>query len=290
MRSCFLLLFLILFLPGITFSQSTIPFQLLPSGHILVPASIDGITGSFIFDTGAGLTVLTKKFFDRLKQTAPVDGGFTAFRATGERLDVDLYTVRDFKLGNLHKTVSEISYLDVDLGGADGIISLKLMEQQPFTIDFDKKVIRLETPQQLAAIRKAGRIVPLQLEQSHGKALDMFAYFRVNDTLTLQFSLDSGAGKDVYRINSKYLQRLGIDAGDTTLVRKKERKSEINAAFTSSIYFTTVKKIAAAAAPGINVINVPAQFVDGLIYDGIMWINWLAPRITIDIPGEQLIL
>ncbi len=291
MRSCLLIILFSLFLYTSASSQGAIPFQLLESGHILVKAKIDGVEGNFIFDTGAGLTVFTKQFFAKLPHTAPVDGGFTAFRATGERLDVDLYTVRDFQFGDIKKPLSEVSYLDIDLGGADGIISLKLMEQQPFTIDFDKKEIRLESAQQLSARKKTGKIIPLQLEQSHGKALDMFAYFRVNDTLTLQFSLDSGAGKDVYRLNSKYMQRLGIDANDTTAVKRFQRKSEINqSSFVTNIYTTPVKKIAAAAAPGVSVANFKAQFIDGLIYDGIMWISWLGPKITIDIPGSQLIL
>jgi len=54
-------------LPFTSFCQPTgkdeIPFELLPSGHILVKAKIDSVEGSFIFDTGAGITVFTKKFF-----------------------------------------------------------------------------------------------------------------------------------------------------------------------------------------------------------------------------------
>src|SRR5690606_22184391 len=97
MRSLLLLAFYCTCLCLAAFGQSAktaIPFQLLESGHILVKAKVDGVEGNFLFDTGAGLTVLTKTFFDKLPHSEKKDGGFTAFRATGERLDANLYTVR----------------------------------------------------------------------------------------------------------------------------------------------------------------------------------------------------
>lgn len=262
-----------------------VPIQVLESGHITIKAKIDGVEGNFILDTGAGLTVFTKKFFEKIPHKAAVDGGFTAHRATGERLDIDLYKVYDFQLGALHKAEDEVSFLDIDLGGLDGILSLKLFEQQPFTIDFAKKELVLETERSLSNARMSGERIPLQLEQSRGKALDIFAYFRVNDSLTLQLCLDSGAGKDVYRFNSKYLQKLGLKAIDST-----ERKSEINTSFVSKTYRANVAKLAAERSPAVTITGFRAQFVDGLIYDGIMWINWMGSRITIDIPGKELVV
>jgi hypothetical protein len=264
---------------------SQVPINVLESGHITVKAKVDGVEGNFILDTGAGITVFTKSFFEKLPHKVAVDGGYTAHRATGERLDIDLYRVYNFQLGALHKSEDEVSFLDVDLGGFDGILSLKLFEQQPFTIDFVKKELELETQRSLSNARMAGERIPLQLEQSRGKVLDIFAYFRVNDSLTLQLCLDSGAGKDVYRFNSKYLRKLGLKALDST-----ERKSEINSSFSSKIYRANVAKIATERSPAVAVKNVRAQFVDGLIYDGIMWINWLGSRITIDIPGKEMVI
>lgn len=266
------------------------PITILPSGHIQVKATVNGVEGSFIFDTGAGLTVFTKQFFNKLRDTTALDGGFTAFRATGERLDIALYTVRNIVLGKVKKAEEEVSYLDMDMGGMDGILSLKMLESQPFTIDFEKKVIRFETPQSIAALRKTGHVMPLQPEQSRGKALDIFAYFRVNDSLTLQLALDSGAGQDVFKFNAKYMQRLGIDVSDTLLVKRREKRSELNPAFTSNTYTATLKKLAVAESPAVNITDLKAQFVDGLIYDGIIWINWLGSQITINLPGKEMLI
>ncbi|MCG2615961.1 retroviral-like aspartic protease family protein [Terrimonas sp. NA20] len=271
-------------------SKNEIPFDLLPSGHILVKAKVDGVEGSFIFDTGAGLTVFTKSFFQKLKDTVKQDGGYTGFRATGERLDIDLYTVSNFELGNMRKQKDEVSWLDVNLGGIDGIISLKSVEEYPFTFDFIKKVIRVESAATLTTIRKTAKVIPVQLEQSRDRSLTIFAYFKVNDKLTLQFSMDSGAGKDIYRINSKHLQTFGINTNDTANVKRIDKKSEFDTTFVSSIFITQVNTISPAAQPSISVAKPNVQFVDGLIYDGIIWMNWLGSQISFDLKNKQLLV
>lgn len=292
MRTAFLIIFVLLQVP--VFSQSIgkneIPFELLPSGHLLVKTRVDGVTGSFIFDTGAGITLFTKDFFHKLTHTAKEDGGYTGFRATGERMDIQLFKVREFEFGSFKKAVEEVSWLDVNLGGIDGIISLKLLETQPFTIDFKRKVIVLETQQSLTTIRKTATSLPVQSEQSRNKSLTLFSYFKINDTLTLQLSLDSGAGKDIYRLNSRYMTALGVNEKDTAQVKKIEKHSEFNNQHVSAIYTTRLPKIAAANSAAIQVTAIPVQFVEGLIYDGIMWINWLGSRISFDLDHQVLLV
>lgn len=286
---CLLLLF-----PLCSFCQSAnqdeIPFELLPSGHILVKAKVDNVQGNFIFDTGAGVTTFTKTFFKKLTHTTLEDGSYTAFRATGERVDLDLYQVADFELGSLKKTNEEISYVDMDLGDIDGIISLKLVESRPFTIDFEKKVLRFESPASLAQIKKTAKKIPVQLEQSREKSLTIFSYFKINDKLNLQLALDAGAGKDVYRLNPKYLKALNVDIADTLHVKTIQKKSEFNKDFVSNIYKTRLKNLASADQPTIDVKDFPVQFVDGLIYDGIIWINWLGKKITFDLQDKVLLV
>jgi hypothetical protein len=288
------LTFLFTLLPLFSLCQSVrkdeIPFELLPSGHILVKAKIDNVQGSFIFDTGAGITVFTREFFKKITHAKLEDGGYTAFRATGERIDIDLYRVPGFELGGFKKAEEEISYVDADFGGIDGIISLKLLESQPFTIDFEKKLIKIESPVTLARIKKTAKKLPIQLEQSREKSLTIFSYFKINDTLNLQLSLDAGAGKDVYRLNTKYLKALHVDVSDTVRVKKIQKKSEINEAFVSTIYTTHLKSITASDQPAITVKDFPVQFVENLIYDGIIWINWLGKRITFDLRDNVLLV
>ncbi|MGX5820266.1 aspartyl protease family protein [Chitinophaga lutea] len=270
------------------FSQRDIPMEVLPSGHIVVSATVAGVPGKFIFDTGGGINVLTEQFFRKLPASKTLDGGLTAFRATGERLDLKLYEVGDIRLGDHRQANAVVASLAFNLGDFDGLISLPLMEGQPFTLDFEKKVLRLEPANVLQRLPANTCRIPLQFQQFREKATDIFAYFRVNDSLRLQFLLDSGAGKDVYRLNASLMDRLRIDRNDSTKVQRIARPSEVNAAFTSYIYKTRLPKLSVDACPAIQQTDLPVQFVDGLIYDGILWINWLGKQVTIDLPNKTM--
>lgn len=48
--------------------------------------------------------------------------------------------------------------------------------------------------------------------------------------------------------------------------------------------------MAANGQPSINKENFKATFIDGLIYQGIMCINWLGDKITIDMANERIIV
>lgn len=49
-------------------SAQTIPFQLLPSGHILLKTTVEGKEGNFIFDTGGGINLFFNDFAQDLSQ------------------------------------------------------------------------------------------------------------------------------------------------------------------------------------------------------------------------------
>src|SRR6218665_3618973 len=71
------------------FAQKT-PIQILPSGHIIAKAIIDGKEGNFIFDTGGGINLFFNSFAKDLKQKSTYNF-LTAYRATGERIDAPLF-------------------------------------------------------------------------------------------------------------------------------------------------------------------------------------------------------
>ena len=131
-------LFFGLFITSFSFAQENIPIKILESGHIILDAKINGVEGNFIFDTGAGITVLTKKFSQKLNNVEKQDGTFTAFRATGERINLDLYRVNGLSIGKFVEKKPIVTIIDANLLNCDGIISLIPFEKQPFTVDFKK--------------------------------------------------------------------------------------------------------------------------------------------------------
>ncbi|HLV13750.1 MAG TPA: aspartyl protease family protein [Xanthomarina sp.] len=77
-----------------------IPFTQTANGHIIIPAKINGIEGHFIFDTGAGINLLTKKFADKVTNLEKTHHFYTGHRATGEELQSDLWNSEYLEIGN----------------------------------------------------------------------------------------------------------------------------------------------------------------------------------------------
>ncbi|SDZ84450.1 retropepsin-like aspartic protease [Pedobacter hartonius] len=284
----FLLLSLIILLSIRTgYAQSSVPFTVTSQGHIMLKAKINGVEGNFILDTGAGLTLITKTFSARVGKLHKQDGSYTAFRATGEKLTADLYDAQSLTLGSFAEQHPVLTVFDVNFGSIDGLISLKSFMNQPLTIDYSNKKIIFETVKSMAVIQKTGHQIPLQLEESRDKSLDIFAYFIVNNKLTLQFSIDSGAGNNVFRLNSRYIPALGID---TASAAKTIIPSEFDPKVKTVIYQDNVQSIVAKASPAAHCENVKASFIDGLIYDGIVSLNWIGKQITFDLKNRQMIV
>lgn len=285
-----MLAMLLAFLSTASQAQVVIPVDITPEGHILMKGSIDGVAGNFIFDTGGGLDVVTKKFASQLKTLIPRDGGFTGFRATGERIDAQLYTIAG-QLGDSAGDSSTIAVVDADFGPIDGLVSLMNYRNKPVTIDYEHKQLVLETPASLAARKSNARaVIPLQLEDQRGLALDIFAYFSLDGKAVIQLLLDSGAGNNVFRFHPRYMTTLGIDRNDTSRVETIRRRSEIDTSFSSVIYRTNVQELSPKDASAIKVSGFKASFVDGLIYDGIVSLNWIGKCITIDLQQKEMIV
>jgi len=270
-----------------TKAQTKIPFEVSPQGHIMIKTTFNNVEGNFLFDTGGGMTMLTKKFADRIGALKKMDGGYTAFRATGERIDVDLYQATSLKLGSIAENNPLLTYIDVDFGPIDGLISLMTFKNQPFTIDYSNKVIVLENRATLTALKKTGHLVPLQLDISRDKTLGIAGYFTLNKKVNLQLIIDSGAGTDVFRINSKYTAQLDIDTAKAVKILKP---SEFDSKFKTTIYRANIAEIASTAFPAINKKNINAAFIPGLIYDGIISLNWIGNKITFDLTKAEMIV
>ena len=118
------------------------PIQILPSGHIVVKANIDGKEGNFIFDTGGGINLFFDSFAKDLKQKSTYNF-LTAYRATGERIDAPLFENNEVAFAGKKFTKVPYSTFDMKLGGIDGLISLQMFAETDFIIDFEKKEISL---------------------------------------------------------------------------------------------------------------------------------------------------
>lgn len=285
-------LFLLIALSINSFGQNkasktiTIPFELLGSGHILIKAKVNNIEGNFIFDTGAGLNLMTKKFADKVTNLKKTDNFYTGHRATGEAIVCDLWATETLEIGSFNSKGQKFTTIDMDFP-VDGLISLLPFRETPITIDYKNKVLVLETEKSLKELAKTGTSFPIQISEEGEKTLGISTYIKVNDKLTLQMNLDSGAGFNVFRFSSRYMEKLGVDA---TKVEKKHIASDFKPTEGNNYYFTNLDKISIASSDKIKVANFKATFIEGLIYEAIGSINWLGNKITIDIQKKNMII
>ena len=270
---------------GIQSAPELVPLEVLPSGHLVVKAKINGIEGRFILDTGAGIPLVTQQFAQRVSGLAQQDGRFTGFRATGERLTLPLYTARTLTIGSLVVPELTLGMYAGDMGGFDGLISLTAFRQQPFTLDYANHTLVLETAASLKQRRQAGRAVELRLHEVYGQSIDMAAYCRVNEKLTLLLVLDSGTPAGQYRLNASFAPALGID---TTGLKHSTIRSEFSAGQRNFLYRASLDKLTPVGQPTIALSKVPVGLMTGLIYDGILPLKWLGDELTIDLPHKML--
>lgn len=271
-------------------AQESIPISFSDEGHILIKAKVNGVEGIFIVDTGAGITLLTKNFASGVEGLKKQAGNYTGFRATGERMDLDLYRADLLTIETYAQPLPLVTIIDADFGDLAGLISLMCFQYQPFTIDFENKKLVFETIRSLSQKKKNGSVIALQSEKSRGISLDVFAYFKLNDKLVLQFLLDSGAGNNIFKINAKHISTLGIDTTNASAGSKTYKPSEFNSAIRIFIYKADISRIAFLGQPGIKKENFKALFVENLIYDGVVSINWIGKQVTFNLKSDEMIV
>lgn len=283
---------IILLFTALTFSQSktseqiNIPFTQTPNGHIIIPATINGIEGNFVFDTGAGINLLTKDFADKVNDLEKTSHFYTGHRATGEEIKSDLWNSKSLEIGDYKMTNETFAVYDLEFP-LDGLISLTPFKEKQITIDFKNKVLSIESENSLdQLIKNKDFEMPIQIINDREIRIGISTAVKLNDKLSLNVGLDSGAGFDVFRFNSRYMETLDIDS---TQIESEVRPSSFKPEEVNRFYYTELEKLADSDENTI-VKNFKATFIEGLIYEGIMGINWIGEIITIDIPNKKLIV
>ncbi len=263
-----------------------IPFTQTPNGHIIIPAKINGIEGSFIFDTGAGINLLTKKFADKVTDLEKTDHFYTGHRATGEEIQSDLWNSKSLVIGDFEINKELFAVYDIDFP-LDGLISLTPFKDRPITIDFENKTLTIETEKSLHKLIEEKEFeMPIQVTNDREIRIGIATTIQLDNKLTIDVGLDSGAGFGVFRFSSRFMEKLGVDK---TKVENEFKPSPFKPENGNQFYYTTLSKMT-DLKNNVSIENFKATFIEGLIYEGIMGINWIGEKITIDIPNKRLIV
>lgn len=269
-----------------TTEKIEIPFTQTSNGHIIIPAKINGIEGNFIFDTGAGINLLTKKFADKVTDLEKTHHFYTGHRATGEEIQSDLWNSKSLEIGNFKVDKEIFAVYDIDFP-FDGLISLTPFKDKPFTIDFENKILSIETEKSLSQlIAEKDFEMPIQINNDREIRIGIATTIKLNDTLTLNVSLDSGAGFNVFRFSSRYMENLGVEKNK---IKSEFKQSMFKPEEGNEYYYTTLSKMT-DINNNVFVKDFKVTFIEGLIHEGIMGINWIGQKITVDISNKRLIV
>jgi hypothetical protein len=179
----------------------TIPLTPLRERLRTVEVGANGATGTFLFDSAGGVTMVSPAFAERAHCT-PAGRG-VGFRMNGERLDTPLCRGLGLDVGGRHWTPRQIGVFDVSpylapgQTAPDGNLALDAFEGRAVTLDVAHNALIVETPASLAARINGAVEVPMRLSrESQGASLSANIGVPGPDGLAW-FELDSGNGGTV---------------------------------------------------------------------------------------------
>jgi hypothetical protein len=170
-----------------------------------IEVEVGGQRGTFIVDTGGGVTLLSLDFARRIG--CRPWGRISGFRLSGERLDMP--RCENVRIGLPDgTTLAPVTAGAFDLAAVlaegddpvDGSLALDALDGQAFTLDVNAGTLQFETPESLAArIAAAGTVeVPVRISRYGSSARGVAAYALSRTAKgDLWLELDSGGDAPV---------------------------------------------------------------------------------------------
>jgi hypothetical protein len=253
-------------------ASERIPFTAV-DGLIQVRASLaGGPPVPLLVDLGAGLDVLSSETARSLD--LPVNGRYTNWRMSGERVDIATATLPSIALGGFvvdHPTVGV--WKGLDGSGFAGLISATAFRNVAVTFDFVSHELVVEDPASMKAIERDRVRVPLALADDRGISLGLFAPFEFGNGATGSCEIDTGS--QGYFIDTRLAAKVGV----TPAVKPNDPKKRAEA---------VVPFVRLTSAPATQRTTPTAIFAD-LIFDCNVGNEfWAGRRFTLDIPDRSL--
>lgn len=214
----------LILLPGGLYSKSrpapvaTIPLEPYLRVQAVVHAVVNGIPGTFMFDTGEGVSSFSPSFAEKIG--CHPWGRISGFRMSGERLDNKHCDNITFDLSGQKLLAPVVSILDImeflgpNVPPVDGSIGLDLFARRTITI-IPRKAIVLESPSSLAERVKTAHELPIRMVRDvEGIALSVDGAVRTPEGWAWM-ELDTGNGGSLV-IANHIAPLLGLTTDMTT--------------------------------------------------------------------------
>jgi hypothetical protein len=178
-----------------------VPLESYGESQKIIRAKINGREGTFLFDSGGGVTTVTPEFAREIGRKPW--GKIVGFRMTGQRVDLARCDDVMLDIAGMREHLPIIGVFDLmsllppGASRFDGIIGLDAFANKSITIDLANKRIVIETPESLAtrikgATEEAVRVV----RDAEGLALTLDAAVKTANG-TAWMELDTGNDGDI---------------------------------------------------------------------------------------------
>jgi hypothetical protein len=195
-----------------------VPLEPTVDGLLKIHANIAGREGTFLFDSGSGISSISPEFA-ALIGCHPW-GQITGFRMTGQRLDMqhcDHIVVSLAGKSFADKTVGVFDlsrYLPDGVGQIDGTIALDLFAKEAFTLSYAGHFIRLLDGKTLAEASKCRHTMPVRIVRD-AEGLALTVNLPVNSPAgTTWFEMDSGNTSSLVLVNKTLASQFKLISDD----------------------------------------------------------------------------
>jgi len=255
---------------------------------VTVPVLVGDRKARFILDTGIGLTLLSDRLCTEIG--CPTDGAnFTGRRMSGQEVTVPLATAPPLSFGGVTRHDHRVGIIALggfasELGPVDGFLSLAFFDEVPFTVDYARGAVIVESPASADERTRDGSTVPVRLERD-GPAVDAFMQLDLPGARTVEVEIDMGS--DSLILDERLAVAVGVDLRRDG-VRRLEGRDETGHAYTR--FFTRLAgSISATEAPSVAQTDPEVMF-QRIIYDGLVGDAFLSRfTVTYDLPRERVV-
>ena len=257
------------------------PYELLDH-FVALPVVVDGVPGTFVLDTGIGLTLLSESFAASVG-CRPNGSSYIGRRMSGQEVSAPLGAVQSLTLGTTVREQLSVGIIDL-AEGVDGFLSLEFFRDSPFTVDYRSQTIVMEDEDSLAERAAAGACADVRVDRDE-HTLVVFMPFDIPGAGVIEVQVDMGS--DVLILDDPLAPQVGIDLSDEG-VRTVQGRDETDYQYTR--HFTRIRGVVGPwQALSIRQRDPDVMF-QKIIYDGLVGHSFLRNfTVTYDIPRSRII-
>jgi hypothetical protein len=255
--------------------MQSVPFEYLQ--HLVtLPVTAGARETRFVFDSGIGLTLVSRALADELGCEAGET--FSGKRMSGQDVSVPLATLDSLAVGGFARRDLTVGVFDmVDFDGIEGFLSLDHFRETTVTVDYAGQRVTIGEP---------GSGVPVDVRvERDGPSTAVYMPLELPNGRTVSVEVDMGS--DALILDEPLAGELGIDlAADD--VRTVHGCDETGHEYTR--HFTTLTGVVRVPGAPSLAQRDPEVMFQRIIYDGLVGDAFLRNfTVTFDVPNARLL-